>query len=288
VVFFCSQTLRKPAVKSRTIDIFSIKKYNIFVFFCFGYTIIVCKETKIKTGGLTMTHSLTVPALLKGANIIELPDTATHRFRFDIPSESSNNLYRISQRITNGSTHGQYECSCKSWIYRRGGDGTGLCKHLKTFKPALDNLVAQADALASGSKTALPAPATKATKAKASKTTPALSAPKTTPSKGLLDDIDDFEQVAPAKATLSIKKGEITLNAVTQKKVGDSVQLLYSASKGVIVLKPIASDDSFDVDNGVIDATDFLANVGKIKSGDLELESISLKDGSTGYAVSIK
>lgn len=232
-----------------------------------------------------MTSSeLSVPSMLREAGIIELPDTKTHRFRFDIPSESSNALYRISQRITNGSTHGQYECSCKSWIYSRGGDGTGLCKHLKHFKPALDNLVDQAKKLGTGVPVA------------------SLTTPKTKPSKGLLDDLDGFEQISPektdvldgfevvipSKLTVEIKNGCLTLNDTAQLKIGSTVQLLYSASKKVIVLKPVdTADNSFDVVEGVIEANDFLKTVGKTKSGELTLESISLKGDVTAYAVAV-
>lgn len=231
--------------------------------------------------------NLTVPALLKGNGIIELDDTATHRFRFDIPSSSSNKLYRISQRITNGTTHGQYECSCASWVYRRGGDGTGLCKHLKHFKPALDALVAQAKLLDSTVTKALPAAT--ATKTKPVAKTTKLSTSTVKPSKGLLDDFDDLEQVSPSKPTLTVKKGQIELNQTAQKKVGDLVQLLYSASKGVVVLKPVdTSDESFEVANGLIDATDFLSNVGKVKSGELELVQVQLKGDVTAYAVTIR
>jgi hypothetical protein len=234
-----------------------------------------------------MTNAnLTVPALLQGRGIIELPDTATHRFRFDIPSESSNKMWRISQRNAKGGGHdGQYECSCPSWIYKRGGDGTGLCKHLKMFKPALDDLVRQAKQLGSKTTPALPAPKATPTKTKASK----LTQPVVQPSNGLLDGFDDLEQVSPAKAMLTVKKGQIELNPTAQKKIGNLVQLLYSASKGVIVLKPVdTTDDSFNVDNGVIEATDFLSNVGKVKSGDLELTTVQLKDNVTAYAVTIR
>lgn len=230
--------------------------------------------------------NLKVPAMLKGNEIIELPDTATHRFRFDIPSESSDKIWRISQRNAKGGGHdGQYECSCPSWIWKRGGDGTGLCKHLKHFKPALDDLVRQAKQLGSTTSTpALPAPKT----TKIAKTTK-LSTPAVQPSKGLLDDFDDLEQVSPSKPTLTVKKGQIELNTTAQKKVGELVQLLYSASKGVVVLKPVdTNDESFEVANGLIDATDFLSNVGKIKSGELELVQVQLKGDVTAYAVTIR
>ena len=51
-----------------------------------------------------------------------LPDTKTHRFRFEIPSSNGKKLYLISQCIANQ----QWQCSCTGWIAHR------KCKHLKS------------------------------------------------------------------------------------------------------------------------------------------------------------
>lgn len=56
-----------------------------------------------------------------------LPDTDTHKLRFDIKSESSNRLYRVSIRKSTN----QPECSCPRWIFKR------TCKHLDALKPIL-------------------------------------------------------------------------------------------------------------------------------------------------------
>jgi hypothetical protein len=63
-----------------------------------------------------------------------LPDNKTHINRMEIRSESSNRVYIVAQRATNGSTHGQWECSCMGWIRHRN------CKHLKAMLPSLRQL----------------------------------------------------------------------------------------------------------------------------------------------------
>ena len=51
---------------------------------------------------------------------MNLPDTATHRNRRLISSETSTRQYTLSQRITTGA----WECSCPGWTTHR------KCKHL--------------------------------------------------------------------------------------------------------------------------------------------------------------
>ena len=75
-----------------------------------------------------------VEAQLKAMGVERLPDSKTHRFRMNIRSESSNRLYVVSQRISNGSM--QWECACMGWITRR------KCKHLTTMTPMLEVLAA--------------------------------------------------------------------------------------------------------------------------------------------------
>jgi hypothetical protein len=60
-----------------------------------------------------------------------LPDTDTHKLRFDIKSGSSNRLYRISVKKSNN----EFQCSCPAWIFRR------KCKHLDTISPILEKAV---------------------------------------------------------------------------------------------------------------------------------------------------
>jgi hypothetical protein len=60
-----------------------------------------------------------------------LPENNTHRNRMEIHSESSERVYIVAQRKTNGENNGRWECSCMGWIrYRR-------CKHLEAMLPSL-------------------------------------------------------------------------------------------------------------------------------------------------------
>lgn len=60
-----------------------------------------------------------------------LPDTNTHKVRFDIRSSSSNRLYRVSVRKSNNVL----ECSCPGWCRHR------KCKHIEAIAPTLSKLV---------------------------------------------------------------------------------------------------------------------------------------------------
>lgn len=81
-----------------------------------------------------------VEALLKEMGVVRLSDTDTHRHRMDIRSESSDKIYRVSQRTSNGSM--QWECSCLGWITRR------KCKHLTAMMPVLEALASSKPAKA--------------------------------------------------------------------------------------------------------------------------------------------
>lgn len=64
-----------------------------------------------------------------------LPDNAQWTNRFEIPSSSSDRVYTVAQRKSNGT----WACSCPGWIrWRR-------CKHLVT----LQNVIAQLKGLPS-------------------------------------------------------------------------------------------------------------------------------------------
>lgn len=60
-----------------------------------------------------------------------LLDNKSHTNRMEIHSESSDRVYIVAQRKTNGKCHGQWECSCMGWIRHRH------CKHLTTMWPSL-------------------------------------------------------------------------------------------------------------------------------------------------------
>lgn len=57
-----------------------------------------------------------------------LPDTDTHKLRFDVKSSSSNRLYRVSIRKKTNLP----ECSCPGFIRHR------KCKHITAVLPTLE------------------------------------------------------------------------------------------------------------------------------------------------------
>ena len=69
-------------------------------------------------------------ALFQKKGIETLPDNKTHRFRFEIKSESSNRLYIIAQHKSNLT----WGCSCPGWIRHRS------CKHLTAISPLLEDV----------------------------------------------------------------------------------------------------------------------------------------------------
>jgi len=74
----------------------------------------------------------------KIANLIDgisadglLPDTDTHKLRFNVKSASSNRLYRVSVKKSNS----EFQCSCPAWVFRR------KCKHIDAVSPVLEKAV---------------------------------------------------------------------------------------------------------------------------------------------------
>jgi hypothetical protein len=65
------------------------------------------------------SNTLTLPS---NTSITLLPDTDRYKIRFDIPSSSSNRLYRISWDNAPGAHY--WTCSCP------GNISHGQCKHL--------------------------------------------------------------------------------------------------------------------------------------------------------------
>ena len=86
-----------------------------------------------------------ITAQLKEMGVVQLEDTDTHKHRMDIRSETTDKLYRVSQRmLKDGSV--QWECSCPGWIFKRN------CKHLEAMAPVLDALASEAPVRISSSK----------------------------------------------------------------------------------------------------------------------------------------
>ena len=59
--------------------------------------------------------------------LTKLPNNTLYKNRFEIKSETSNRLYVIAQRKSDGGL----TCSCPGWIFNR------KCKHTETIKPLL-------------------------------------------------------------------------------------------------------------------------------------------------------
>jgi hypothetical protein len=63
-----------------------------------------------------------------------LPDNTQWKNRFEVKSESSNRVYIIAQRKSDGS----WGCSCPGFKNARNGHLNRTCKHLKTILPLLE------------------------------------------------------------------------------------------------------------------------------------------------------
>lgn len=69
--------------------------------------------------------------IAKNTDLEILPDNSQYTNRFEIKSESSNRIYIVAQRISDG----EITCSCPGWI--RSRNGVRSCKHVNTIKPLL-------------------------------------------------------------------------------------------------------------------------------------------------------
>ena len=89
-----------------------------------------------KNKSLVKQNEKSITAQLKEMGVVQLEDTDTHKHRMDIRSETTDKIYRVSQRmLKNGSV--QWECSCPGWIFKRN------CKHLEAMSPVLEALASQ-------------------------------------------------------------------------------------------------------------------------------------------------
>jgi predicted nucleic acid-binding Zn finger protein len=75
-----------------------------------------------------------VQVYMKNQGLDILPDNNQYKNRFNIKSESSNRLYVIAQRISDGAM----TCSCPGWIRARNGHENRTCKHIRTLAPLLN------------------------------------------------------------------------------------------------------------------------------------------------------
>lgn len=78
-----------------------------------------------------------IKKLLKKLGAEFLQDTDKYRFRLEIPSESSDRIYRVSQNIEKG----YYACGCPAWIFQKAApEDRTPCKHLIAMLPVLKQL----------------------------------------------------------------------------------------------------------------------------------------------------
>lgn len=63
-----------------------------------------------------------------------LPDNASYTNRFEIKSESSNRVYTMAQRKSDGVL----TCDCMGWRRARNGHLNRTCKHVQTIQPLLE------------------------------------------------------------------------------------------------------------------------------------------------------
>lgn len=76
-----------------------------------------------------------IQALANEFGVTLLDDNKTHTNRMEIMSANSDKVYIVSQ-AKSGKNEGQWQCSCKGWIFHR------TCKHLDAMMPALCTLEA--------------------------------------------------------------------------------------------------------------------------------------------------
>lgn len=77
-----------------------------------------------------------IQVYLKSQGLNVLPDNSQYKNRFEIKSESSNRLYTIAQRVSDGVV----TCSCPGWIRARNGHDNRTCKHVKILAPLLEHV----------------------------------------------------------------------------------------------------------------------------------------------------
>ena len=75
-----------------------------------------------------------VQKYMKTQGLEVLPDNNQYKNRFNIKSESSNRLYVVAQRLSDG----EWTCSCPGWIIAKKGHNGRTCKHIKTLAPMLN------------------------------------------------------------------------------------------------------------------------------------------------------
>ena len=71
--------------------------------------------------------------IVENTDLELLPDTAQYINRFEIKSESSNRVYTMAQRKSDGVM----TCSCPGWKNARNGHESRTCKHVKVIQPLL-------------------------------------------------------------------------------------------------------------------------------------------------------
>ena len=77
--------------------------------------------------------ALTITQLAREMGATVLPDVGNKRFRMEVRSESSNNLYVVAWDINDR----QWGCSCPGWRNARNGHLNRKCKHTTAVQQRL-------------------------------------------------------------------------------------------------------------------------------------------------------
>ena len=80
--------------------------------------------------------ALTIRQLANEIGATVLPDVGNKRYRMEIRSETTTNVYVVSWDIKDR----QWGCSCPGWRNARNGHLNRTCKHITKMKPRLDRV----------------------------------------------------------------------------------------------------------------------------------------------------
>ena len=72
-----------------------------------------------------------------------LPDNVQYTNRFEIKSETSNRIYTMAQRKSDGV----FTCSCPGWKNAKSGHLNRTCKHIKVIQPLIEHVEKSAKTL---------------------------------------------------------------------------------------------------------------------------------------------
>lgn len=173
-----------------------------------------------------MSQLPAIKNLFKDLDVVLLPDTNTHRLRMEIQSETSDNVYVVSQRmLKSGGT--QFECGCKGWIFKR------KCKHLTNMTPMLEQAARLLDG-GKAPKAQIAAPAPK----KAAK-----PAPKAAPKKSGVKSLEGLtiESAEGGKSGLTLVLSDGSTLEISSVYEG-GIKIEVTAEEQVVQKKKVTKD----------------------------------------------